>query len=197
MKFDFSKYKGKYAMHCKTEEEAKDFCRVMHEDGRKWDFTGDSFLDHSNWSNCGTATCYNFNKGTYYNLDWYKKEDFTILEWEDFMEKQFTKADLKDGMVGITRRGDKYLFLSDSFMNRNGTTRLCNPYSLNNDLTVVFDSNCDIVRICKSKGETLEEYFSDENLETIWTRPEEVTEMTVSEIKEALGISGALKIKEG
>ena len=34
--FDFGNYKGRYAMHCKTEEEAKEFCKVMHEAGRKW-----------------------------------------------------------------------------------------------------------------------------------------------------------------
>lgn len=34
--FDFEKYKGqKVAMHCKTETESNDFCRVMDEAGFK------------------------------------------------------------------------------------------------------------------------------------------------------------------
>ena len=28
MKFNIDDYKGEYAMHCKTEEEAKDFCNL-------------------------------------------------------------------------------------------------------------------------------------------------------------------------
>ena len=31
MKFDFDKYPGRYVMHCKTEEEAKEFFGVMHD----------------------------------------------------------------------------------------------------------------------------------------------------------------------
>lgn len=58
MKFDFSKYKGKYVMHCKTEEEAKDFCRVMHEDGRTW-CDGESYLDCTEWSSYKQFVIYN------------------------------------------------------------------------------------------------------------------------------------------
>ena len=36
MKFNIEDYKGKYAMHCKTEEEAKDFCAYLGGIGRKW-----------------------------------------------------------------------------------------------------------------------------------------------------------------
>ena len=36
MKFDINDYKGKYTMHCKTEEEAKDFCEYLHSVGRRW-----------------------------------------------------------------------------------------------------------------------------------------------------------------
>lgn len=36
-KFNFDMWKDKkVCMHCKTEEEAKDFCRVMHEAGLRW-----------------------------------------------------------------------------------------------------------------------------------------------------------------
>ena len=35
MGFRFEDYKGDYVMWCKTEEEAKDFCRVMYESGRQ------------------------------------------------------------------------------------------------------------------------------------------------------------------
>ena len=38
-KFNWDEFKNKdnkIAMHCKTEEEAKDFCKQMHEHGMKW-----------------------------------------------------------------------------------------------------------------------------------------------------------------
>ena len=36
MKFNIDNYKGKYVMHCKTEEEAKIFCKYLHSIGRMW-----------------------------------------------------------------------------------------------------------------------------------------------------------------
>ena len=36
MRFNIEDYKGKYAMHCKTEEAAKDFCNYLDSLGRKW-----------------------------------------------------------------------------------------------------------------------------------------------------------------
>ena len=64
MKFNFADYKGKYAMNCKTEEEAQEFCRLMHEDGRKW-VRGNSYLEIINWGGYKSATCYNFNAVTH------------------------------------------------------------------------------------------------------------------------------------
>ena len=37
--FDWDKFKNesnKIVVHCRTEEEAKDFCRKMHEQGMRW-----------------------------------------------------------------------------------------------------------------------------------------------------------------
>lgn len=46
--FDFGNYKGKYAMHCKTEKEAKEFCKVMHDAGREW-CNGTSYIRNECW----------------------------------------------------------------------------------------------------------------------------------------------------
>jgi len=87
MKFNFTDYKSKYAMHCKTEEEAKEFCRLMYEDGRKW-FSGDSYLEIINWGDYKSATCYYFNGGTFGEIkNCAKKEGYTILEWADFKKE--------------------------------------------------------------------------------------------------------------
>ena len=108
MRFRFEDYKGDYIMWCKTEEEAKDFCRVMHESGRKWG-SGDSYIKCSRFTDYLGETCYNFNSGSFAHKNWYKRYDFTILEWEDFMEKELTLSDLNVGMLIEIRRGDKFI----------------------------------------------------------------------------------------
>ena len=86
MKFNFADYKGKYAMNCKTEEEAQEFCRLMHEDGRKW-FSGDSYLEIINWGDYSETTVFYFNEGTFGDTDYAKKGGYTILEWADFKKE--------------------------------------------------------------------------------------------------------------
>jgi|GEM_PF-2902251 len=196
MKFDFSKYKGKYVMHCHIEELADDFCKVMHDEGMAW-IDGMLYKKNKNWSIYKDKTVYYFNEGKFGKYDDAKREGYTILYWEDFIQKEFRKADLRDGMVGITRNGTRYIFLNGFFMNANQVEHLCYPERMNDDLTIRNVPSCDIMRICKSKARIFKEYFADDHLETIWQRHEEVTEMTVSEIKTALGIPGTLKIKEG
>lgn len=105
MKFDFEKYKGqKVAMHCKTEQEAIDFCNYMHEYGKKW-INGKTYKQTTNYSVYGNETCYCFNNGTYSKRKYLIKERFEILEWSDYMNKVFTKSDLKNGDVLIKRNG--------------------------------------------------------------------------------------------
>lgn len=80
MKFNFNNYKGKFVMHCKTEEEAIEFCEAMHEAGRKWS-NGEFYLDKNYWHRCKNQIYYKFNYGVWGNS---ACEDFTILEWSDF-----------------------------------------------------------------------------------------------------------------
>lgn len=96
MKFNIDDYKGKYAMHCKTKEEALDFC-TKHAPG---------FLHGSSccWNYYKEDTVYFFNKGTWDSLKYAKNNNYTILEWSDFMK--FTKADLKTGDVVKFRNGE-------------------------------------------------------------------------------------------
>ena len=42
MKFNLDDYKGKYCMHCKTLEEAINFCKFLDDNGRTWQ-DGDSY----------------------------------------------------------------------------------------------------------------------------------------------------------
>ena len=75
-------------MHCPTRECAEIFTRHLESIGRKWS-------SGNEYSEIGTRfyeyledTCYNFCLGTYGNLDFYRKEGYTILEFGDFYWKE-------------------------------------------------------------------------------------------------------------
>lgn len=84
MKFNINKYMGNYAMHCKTEEEAKIFCRYLDSVGRRW-ADGTSYMSMTNWDDYGPDTCYTFNNGTYCKKTYFLTRNYyTILEFSDF-----------------------------------------------------------------------------------------------------------------
>lgn len=85
MKFDIEKYAGNYVMHCKTEEEAKDFCKYLDSIGRTW-LSGAKYVDNSHWSDYGPNTTYWFNSGLYDCIEYATDTYATILEWSDFMD---------------------------------------------------------------------------------------------------------------
>lgn len=100
MNFDVEKYIGKYVMHCKTKEEAEIFCKYLHSIGRTWS-TGDAYLLENYWDRYEEATCYSFNTGTYCNKTYYKREGYTILEMEDFIEEKSKKMNYIDSIFKI------------------------------------------------------------------------------------------------
>ena len=105
MKFDINDYKGKYGMHCKTEAEAIDFCNYLHSIGKRWS-NMKSYLNSTEWSIYTTDSVYFFNSDLISYVDFAKRNNYTILEWSDFMNKQFTKADLRTGDVVKFRNGE-------------------------------------------------------------------------------------------
>ena len=64
---------------------------------------------------------------------------------ERYMNEGFTKADLKDGMVCTTRRGDKYIVQGDRMIREGGMYMLLED--INDDLTVDDYSGLDIVSV--------------------------------------------------
>ena len=82
--FDFGAWKYKnVCMHCKTEEEAEDFCCEMEKAGLRWN-GGDSYLDKSCFNHYEDLTCYYFNKGTYDSTVRAKDKGYQILEWSEY-----------------------------------------------------------------------------------------------------------------
>lgn len=186
-KFNWDEFKNKdnkIAVHCKTEEEAVDFCKQMHEHGMKWN-GGFSYLDYTNYRIYREGTCY-IAKGEYCFKNYYEKKGYTILEWSDYMQKEFTKADLKDGMVVEYRCKDygKRMVVGNMLIGEDGSHRL---EAYENVLTQGYaESQLSIIRVYKIKNErNFKHIMDDDNLELIWER-KEPKKMTVEEMQKKL-----------
>ena len=91
--FDFGAWKGKdVCMHCKTREEAEDFCNEMHKAGLTW-HSGTSYLLRNHFGPYEEQTCYCFNKGKYDNTLHAKDEGYTILEWSKYRSTEPPKEE--------------------------------------------------------------------------------------------------------
>ena len=185
-KFNWDEFKNKdnkIAVHCKTEEEAVDFCKQMHEHGMKWN-GGFSYLDYTNYRIYREGTCY-IAKGEYCFKNYYEKRGYTILEWSDYMQKEFTKADLEDGMVVEQRDGDMYLVLAGMVVRKRGYNRIGD---YDDDLKCAGYTGGDIVKVYRITPGSLgcvEHVFIKCNLELIWERKER-KKMTVEEMRQKL-----------
>lgn len=187
MKFNIDDYKGRYVMHCKTEEEAKDFLSYLDSVGREWD-SGDSYLSHTNWNGYKSDTVYFFNRNTYENIQYAKTRNYTILEWSDFMNKEFTKADLKTGDVVKLRDGEVgivNLELDMCILNGCGWLDLSRYDSeLKNQNQV----GCDIVAVRRPTVPCHCQFCAFErNFGTLVYERKEVEEMTLAEVCNLLG----------
>lgn len=183
-KFNWDEFKNKdnkIAVHCKTKEEAKDFCKRMHEHGMKWR-DGDSYLEHTEYGRYLSKTCYT-GAGGFACCDFYESEGYKILEWSDYKNKEFTKADLKDGMVVKHRNGDKRMVISEALIGEDGySDRNC----FREDLTDRYFKDLDIVGVYAIKEySNFADMLSDYNLELIWER-KEPKKMTVEEMRKKL-----------
>lgn len=183
-KFNWEKFKdknNKIAVHCKTEEEAKDFCKQMHEHGMKWG-SGDSYLENIRYNKYLGKTCYS-NIGLYSRYDFYEQIGYTILEWSDYMKNEFTKADLKDGMVVEYRNGNRRLVIVNMLIGEDGFLTLD---SFRENLENIKFMEHTIVKIFKIKeAMTFNYILDDKNLELIWER-NEAKKMTAEEMRKKL-----------
>ena len=184
-KFNWYEFKNKYnkiAVHCKTEEEAKDFCKQMHEHGMKW-CSGKSYMEKTNYKEYKGETCY-VGFGMFSSYRYYNSEGYEILEWSDCMQKNFTKSDLKDGMVVEYNDNcfGKRLVIGGFLTGEDGYVDL-GDYNENLKNVV---SDLEIVRVYKIKCMgNISSIMHDDNLELIWER-KEPKKMTVEEMRQKL-----------
>ena len=145
--FDFGAWKYKnVCMHCKTEEEAKDFCREMEKAGLRWS-SGPSYLESSCFDFYKDLTCYYFNEGAYESIGCAKDRGYQILEWSEYRSTEpkeeqekimETKSDnkplsyqeamkIKKRICQSMRGVCGYCSLS---LHNNGTTKSCDDFML-------------------------------------------------------------------
>lgn len=184
-KFNWDEFKNeenKIAVHCKTEEEAKDFCEKMHKQGMKW-CSGESYLKETNYKFCEEEMCY--IRGEFSPYQYYKSNGYEILEWSDYMNKEFTKADLRDGMVVEQRDGGMYLVLAGTAVGKGEHNSIV---GYTDGLKWAGYKGGDIVKVYRITPGSLgciEDVFIKNNLELIWERTE-TKKMTVEEMREKL-----------
>lgn len=102
------------------------------------------------------------------------------------MNKEFTKADLEDGMVVEQRDGNRYLVLAGLAVRECGHNEI-SGYTNNLEWYGTYRGG-DIVKVYRIIPESLGnigEVFIKSNLELIWER-EEPKKMTVEEMKQKL-----------
>lgn len=180
MEFNWEEFKDeKFAVHCKTEEEAKDFCKRMHEQGMKW-CSGESYLEETNYKFCEEEMCY--IRGEFSPYQYYKSKGYEILEWSDYMNKEFTKADLKSGMVVEYRDGDRRLVIDKYLAGKDYHYEL-SAYNENLENEYHRFTIMKVFKICRRA--ILGNILDDDNLELIWER-EEPKKMTIEEMRKKL-----------
>lgn len=105
--FDFGAWKERdVCMHCKTSEEAEDFCNEMHKAGLRWR-DDVSYLETSCFDDYKKQTCYCFNNGTYNSTEYAEGKGHTILEWSEYRSTEPPKEEQEKTME--TKIDDKPL----------------------------------------------------------------------------------------
>lgn len=186
MKFDIENYNGNYAMHCKTEKEARDFCSYLKDIGRRW-IGGESYDDKTKWNMFKENTVYYFNEGVYGECNIARESGYKIIEWEDFMNNKFTKSDLKTGDVILRRDGTTEIYNGElnMFIAKEDWNDAKN---IHNDLTSTLFKEADIMAVRRphSKYECGFYAFDSNYGELVYER-KEVEEMTLEEVCRLLG----------
>jgi hypothetical protein len=188
MKFEINDYKGNYAMHCKTEAEAKSFCKYLHEHGRRWN-DGGHYKNSTQWEIYGADTIYFFDEGMFGHINGGSSLDgYTILEWSDFMDNTFAKGNLKTGDVILRRNGEVEIVNRElkMFIRKEGWNSFDDECE---DLTTRYpDNGWDIIAVrrpiepsdCRFRAFELK-------LGTLVYEREKIEEMTLVEVCKLLG----------
>lgn len=190
MKFNFEEWKDKkVVMHCSTREEAKNFCKVMHEAGKRWRF-GNYYSSTTYWEKYEKETCYDFNEDLFSDLSYFKAKNYIILEWSDYMKKTFTKSKLKNGDVIVRRDGSVEIVCVETgtLITQTGGYNVLSY--IENDLTCPNHPEFDIIDVYRSQHPS-QCQFGAVHLagKHIFHREDLPIEITIDEVAKLKGVS--------
>lgn len=181
--FNWEDFKNnKIIVHCKTEEEAKDFIKKCYNNNLTW-MGGDINTTYCSEYNDIYYTytgyiSYSCSINRYKNL-YNENGRYLILEWGDYMEctsETFTKDMLENGMIVELNNGEKRFVLNEKLIDEHGSI----SESLN-------DKSYTIKKVYKTNDIYFNDLFKSDRLELIWEHKEKPKEMTQEEIEKILG----------
>lgn len=118
-------------------------------------------------------------------------EDCPYIFFEDelkLLKKEFTKSDLKNGMIVELRNGFRGIVINDNLIL--GNKLYSELLNYNDDLSIKYNLNgndLDIIKVYTAWSYMgFEDYLKDDNLDIIWER-QESKKMTLKQVEEALG----------
>lgn len=189
----------KVAVHCDTEEKAKQFMSILSENGI-------SDVHDTCWSNYGKDTCYNSNiKNTCMNYspyDYFLKNGYKMVEFEEVFG--MVKSDLRTGMRVTIKDGGVFIVMlnTDSIYSASGDilTSINNGYlelsDYKQDLTF-YNSNFSKYDIVKIENIAHINFIFDSNPEykVVWEREAPPKEMTLEEVNKIIQKVKGFKVK--
>lgn len=186
MKFNWEDFKnGKIGVHCKTEEEAKEFIKQCYKHGMKWQ-CGNGDIATTKWNRDKTRNIY--YACTDEHFLYYNFLVFNPLYMQTVEYKEDNKIELKEGMIIECRNGNRYLLrqIDDELIGSSNTGYIGLHYDKKLNENQYFIEDYDIMKVYASEAFILNSLFDDDYLECIWER-KETKKMTLAQISEALG----------
>jgi hypothetical protein len=101
--------KQKISVNCKTEQEATEFCKWMHNKGLAWR-DGEPYIGNTYWFMYESKTCYKGN-GMYGHIDYDERNGYTILSYEDLVQEEvdFMETDEFNEFCKYWKENDVYV----------------------------------------------------------------------------------------
>ena len=204
--FNWEDFKNKdIAVHCKTENEAKDFIGKCYEHEIMW---SDKNINKTNWDFKTKNTCYDFcqynNALAYAIKSYYIQNKYVILEWSDYymntkkervqqdIHQKFTKDMLEDFMVVELRDWSLGIIFKGNILYDNSWDDL----SYWNDNLIHFDNGLnnpdyDIIKIyiLSDKIHSINDILNKDKLKLIWELQEVKEEQAIIETNKFENIS--------
>lgn len=126
------------AIHCATEEEAKQVCNLTHQLGWKW-CGALSYYAKKYWNIYKENTCYNFYEGYYANKQFYLDKGYRIESTQWFLDNFTSKEEKPNVFVyirGNEERGTEVIELLEKLGGKN-----LNSHKGNSDDTYIYFIN--------------------------------------------------------